>query len=100
MKKISLLSLLFLSIFIFSQQIESFKTILNDKISIRAIQIYNGKVWYSGTDSKFGYVDLKNPENQKQIVLSDQKLQFRTLAQDKKYFYAINIESPAYFFSD
>lgn len=61
------------------------------------MQLYGNKVWYSGTDSKFGYVDLNNPENQKQIVLSDQKLQFRTLAQDKKYFYAINIESPAYF---
>lgn len=98
MKKTIPLLLLFLGILTFSQQIESFKTILNDKISIRALQIYDNKVWYSGTDSKFGFVDLKNPENQKQIKLSAQKLQFRTLAQDKKHFYAINIESPAYFF--
>ncbi|PIF45214.1 hypothetical protein CLU96_2215 [Chryseobacterium sp. 52] len=83
---------------VFSQQVESFTTVLNDKISIRALQLYGHKVWYSGTDSKFGYVDLKDNQNQKQISLSDQKLQFRTLAQDKNSFYAINIESPAYFF--
>lgn len=98
MKKTIPLLLLLSGILTFSQQIESFKTILNDKISIRAVQIYDNKVWYSGTDSKFGFVDLKDPEKQKQIILSDQKLQFRTLAQDKKYFYVINIESPAYFF--
>ncbi|MET3538347.1 WD40/YVTN/BNR-like repeat-containing protein [Chryseobacterium limigenitum] len=89
---------LFLGILTFSQQVESLTTILNDKISIRALEIYDGKVWYSGTDSKFGCVDLKNFNNQKQIKLSEKKLQFRTLAQDKTSFYAINIESPAYFF--
>ncbi|SEW29149.1 hypothetical protein SAMN05421841_2047 [Chryseobacterium wanjuense] len=98
MKKILPFLFSFLGIFSFSQQIESFETILNDKISIRALEIYDNKVWYSGTDSKFGFVDLKNPKNQKQIRLSEKKLQFRTLAQDKSSFYAINIESPAEFF--
>ncbi|MBB6369558.1 WD40/YVTN/BNR-like repeat-containing protein [Chryseobacterium shigense] len=98
MKKTFSILFLCLGIFVFSQQIESFTTILNDKISIRALEIYNNKVWYSGTDSKFGFVDLKNQENQKQIILSDKKMQFRTLAQDNNAFYAINIESPAHFF--
>ncbi|MGS0749269.1 WD40/YVTN/BNR-like repeat-containing protein [Halpernia sp. GG3] len=71
---------------------------MQDKISIRALQIYDGKVWYSGTDSKFGFVDLKDLKKQKQIKLSDNNLQFRTLAQDKNNFYAINVESPACFF--
>ncbi|MCT2560587.1 WD40/YVTN/BNR-like repeat-containing protein [Chryseobacterium herbae] len=98
MKKLILILCSFLGIFTFSQHIESFETILNDKISIRALEVDGGKVWYSGTDSKFGFVDLKNVKNQKQIRLSEKKLQFRTLAQDKNSFYAINIESPAYFF--
>ncbi|MFY7815412.1 MAG: glycosyl hydrolase, partial [Chryseobacterium taeanense] len=98
MKKASIFLLLLFGISAFSQKIESFTTILNDKISIRALEIYDDKVWYSGTDSKFGFVDIKNPENQKQIKLSDEKLQFRTLAQDKDFFYAANIESPARFF--
>jgi hypothetical protein len=98
MKKASIFLLLLFGISAFSQKIESFTTILNDKISIRALEIYDDKVWYSGTDSKFGFVDIKNPENQKQIKLSDEKLQFRTLAQDEDYFYSANIESPARFF--
>ncbi|MGX5682928.1 WD40/YVTN/BNR-like repeat-containing protein [Chryseobacterium cucumeris] len=98
MKK--LFSILFLSVGLtaFSQQVESLETILNDKISIRALELYDNKVWYSGTDSKFGFVDLKDYKNQKQVKLSEEKLQFRTLAQDKTSFYAINIESPARFF--
>ncbi|RKS97883.1 hypothetical protein BCF58_2017 [Chryseobacterium defluvii] len=98
MKKIFSLLFSVLGILIFSQEIESFTTIFNDKISIRALEIYDHKVWYSGTNAKFGFVDLKNPQNQKQIQLSEKKLQFRTLGQDKTSFYAINIESPAYFF--
>jgi len=98
MKKIFSIVLLCWGIYSFSQQIESFKTIFEDKISIRALELYDHKVWYSGTDSKFGYVDLRDHKNQKQIKLSDKNLQFRTLAQDKNSFYAINIVSPAYFF--
>ncbi|HEX7870183.1 MAG TPA: glycosyl hydrolase [Chryseobacterium sp.] len=97
MKKVFPVLCLFFGTFLFSQNV-SFETILNDKISIRAIELYDNKVWYSGTDSKFGFVDLKNSKNQKQIKLSEKKLQFRTLAQDKNSFYTINIESPAYFF--
>ncbi len=96
MKKISIFFLL-ISVFSYSQ---SFKidTLLTDKISIRALQIWDGKVWYAGTDSKFGYVSLKDSADKKQLILSENNLQFRTLAQNTKNFYAINIESPAYFF--
>lgn len=97
MKNILFLFFSVSGILAFSQQV-TFHTVFNDKISIRAIEMYDNKVWYSGTDSKFGFVDLKNPRNQKQITISDKKLQFRTLAQDKNSFYTINIESPAYFF--
>ncbi|KMQ63083.1 glycosyl hydrolase [Chryseobacterium angstadtii] len=83
---------------VFSQQIVSFTPVLNDKISIRAIEINDNKVWYSGTGSKFGYVDLKDSKNQKQIVLSDKKLEFRTLGQNKDSFYTINVGSPGYFY--
>lgn len=98
MKKIFTLLFSVVGLLMFSQKIESFETILNDKISIRAIELHDNKVWYSGTESKFGFVDLKNNKTQKQIKLSEKKLQFRTLAQNKDAFYAINIESPAIFF--
>ena len=97
MKKASLLFLCFVAQFVLAQKPE-FSVLLQDKISIRALQIHDGKVWYSGTDSKFGYVSLKDTADKKQLKLSEKKLQFRTLAQDQHAFYAINIESPAYFF--
>ncbi|PWN66249.1 WD40/YVTN/BNR-like repeat-containing protein [Chryseobacterium oncorhynchi] len=98
MKKILSIILLSVGMTAFAQQVENIETILNDKISIRALELDDNKVWYSGTDSKFGFVDLKDYKNQKQIQLSEEKLQFRTLAQDKNSFYAINIESPGRFF--
>ena len=97
MKKLISSTLLFFAAFLWAQNV-SFETLFSDKISIRALEIYDNKVWYSGTDSKFGYVDLKDSKNQKQIRLSEGKLQFRTLAQDETSFYTVNIESPASFF--
>lgn len=97
MKKLFSIALLLVGMLAFSQQVDNIETILNDKISIRALELYDNKVWYSGSDSKFGFVDLKDAKNQKQIRLSDEKLEFRTLAQDKNSFYAINIVSPARF---
>ncbi|OCA77947.1 glycosyl hydrolase [Chryseobacterium contaminans] len=98
MKKFLSIAFLSVGIAAFSQQVENIEVILNDKISIRALELYDNKVWYSGSESKFGFVDLKDSKNQKQIKLSDDKLEFRTLAQDKNSFYAINIVSPARFF--
>ncbi|MBN9336442.1 MAG: glycosyl hydrolase [Chryseobacterium sp.] len=97
MKKLVLFSLTIISSFLLSQKF-TIDTLLTDKISIRAIQIWDGKVWYAGTDSKFGYVSLKDKSDKKQIRLSNEKLEFRTLAQNKSHFYTINILSPAYIF--
>ena len=80
-----------------SQKI-SVDTLLADRISIRAVEISEGKVFYAGTHSTFGYVDVANPTDRKQIQLSEKELQFRTLAQNGRYFFTVNIESPAYFF--
>lgn len=98
MKKSALIILCLFSQFIFSQTLET-EVLLKDKISIRALQLYDGKVWYTGTDSKFGYVSLKDSADKKQIKLSSENLQFRTLAQTKSSFYAINIASPAKWFT-
>lgn len=96
MKKLCFLSLL-TATFFYSQKFK-IDTLLTDKISIRAIQIWNGKVWYAGTDSKFGFVNMEDKSDKKQILLSDKKLQFRTLAQNNKDFYTASIESPAQVF--
>lgn len=92
-----LLFILFLKLS-FAQKVE-FQTLRQDKISIRALQLWDGKVWYSGTDSKFGYVSLKDSTDKMQMELSDKKLEFRTLAQTNSAFYLINIGSPAYWYA-
>lgn len=97
MKKITFLLVCFFTAFWSAQNLK-IQTLLKDKISIRALQIDDGKVWYSGSDSKFGYVNLKDSADQKQIKLSNKNLQFRTLGQNSKSFFTANIESPAYFF--
>lgn len=94
---ISLLIFLSTTSSLFAQKLKM-ETLLQDKISIRAIEIWNNRVYYSGTESKFGYVSLKDSADRKQIRLSGDKLQFRTLAQDRNTFYTISIESPAQFF--
>ncbi len=95
--KYFLLLFTFCGIFGGAQQ-AAFETLFTDQISIRAVEIHEEKVWYSGTDSKFGYVSLKDSAVKKQILLSDKKLQFRTLAQNATDFFTVNIESPANFF--
>ncbi|QDP86203.1 glycosyl hydrolase [Chryseobacterium sp. SNU WT5] len=97
MNKILLVLFSAMSLGVFAQNV-SFSTLLKDDISIRALQINDGKVWYTGTDSKFGYVNINDSTEKKQLILSDKKFQFRTLAQTRTAFYTVNIESPAYFF--
>ena len=81
----------------FGQQV-SFETLLEDKISIRAIELWEGKVWYAGSQSKFGYVEINNPENQKQVFLDDENKEYRTIAMyPKQVFTTVNIGSPAQF---
>ena len=84
--------------FLSNAQKITLETLLEDKISIRALEIEGSKVWYVGTDSKFGFVDYINPKDFKQIKLSEKSLQFRTLSQNKNSLFTINIESPAHIF--
>ena len=68
MRKIAVL--LILCFQVFNAQKLDFNLLLKDKISIRAIQIVDGKVYYVGTDSKLGYVHLKDTIRKKQVRLS------------------------------
>ncbi len=98
LKKIYSALILFIVCTMLGAQKVELHTLFSDDISIRAIQVWDQKIWYAGTDSKFGYVNFRDSMDQKQIKLFYKNLQFRTLAQNKKDFFAINIESPAYFF--
>lgn len=74
-------------------------TLLTDKISIRAIAIADGKVYYAGNKSRIGYVNLSTLEK-KEIVRGNEKsdLEFRSLALVKDAVLVANISNPAYFY--
>ncbi|QIG90786.1 glycosyl hydrolase [Chryseobacterium sp. POL2] len=94
---------LFISLAIFgfskSQNIK-IDTLLTDKISIRAIQLHDGKVWYAGSQSKFGYVNFRNPKDKSQIKLNAKNQEFRVIARfQENFFETVNVGSPAQFYS-
>lgn len=70
-------------------------TILNDKISIRALLIDKNKVWYAGDRSRVGYYDFKALEHfQKTIAKTDEKLEFRSIAQTSNSVFIATIGNP------
>lgn len=72
--------------------------LLEDDISIRAIEVVGNSVYYAGSQSKMGRVDISNPKRTRQVRLSSENLEFRTIGYHKKHFYTISIGSPARFY--
>ena len=71
-------------------------TILNKKISIRAIQIDKDKLWYAGDKSRFGYYDFKTDrKGEVQIQNDSLKYEFRSIAQNSKSVFIASIGNPA-----
>lgn len=88
-----------ISSFLLSQKF-TIDTLLTDKISIRAIQLWDGKVWYAGSMSKFGYVKINNPKIKSQIQLNNLNQEFRIIARFKEnYFETANVGSPSQFYT-
>lgn len=74
-------------------------TILNEKISIRAIVIDKDKIWYAGDENRFGYYNLNTRQKEEKQIQSDSlKLEFRSMAQNKEAIFMANIGNPAYIF--
>ena len=74
-------------------------TVLNDKISIRALLIDKNKIWYAADKSRVGYYDFKTLVHlQKTIADTDEKLEFRSIAQNSKSVFIANIGNPSHIF--
>ncbi|WP_026705957.1 WD40/YVTN/BNR-like repeat-containing protein [Flavobacterium soli] len=72
------------------------KNIFTDSISIRAISIDSGKIWYAGNNGKYGYFDLDNEKNFNGHVAKDTlKLEFRSIAQTSSHIFILNVGNPA-----
>jgi len=70
--------------------------IFTDIISIRAISIDSGKIWYAGTNGKYGYFDLKSEKDFSGHLSKDTlKLEFRSIAKTSSHVFILNVGSPA-----
>lgn len=73
-------------------------TLLQDDISIRAITIDNDKVWYAGSNGKWGSVSLNGEDKLQKVIIQEKDSilpEFRAIAQTKNDVFIINVASPA-----
>lgn len=71
-------------------------TLFQDKISIRAIVLDNGKVWYAADQGRFGFYDLKSNKKFEKVIKKDTlNIEFRSIAKTSKFIYALNVANPA-----
>lgn len=72
-------------------------TLLQDKISIRAIAVDGSKAWYSGSSGKYGWVSFGEIREKFNGVASEGKdlPEFRAIAQTDADIFILNAGSPA-----
>lgn len=71
-------------------------TLLQDKISIRALSIDGDKAWYAGSGGKYGYVSLNGNKDLNGVISGDTILpEFRAIAQNESDIFVLNAGSPA-----
>ena len=71
-------------------------TILNDKISIRAITVSNNKVWYAADKNRVGFLSLTDANKmQRQLNKDSIKMEFRSIAQTTNSIFILNVGNPA-----
>jgi hypothetical protein len=71
------------------------KDIKLDSLSIRAIYPSNGGVWFGGTNSKAGFIDIDNEKETRIVKLQKEKTDFRSIAFGKGKILVMNAGSPA-----
>lgn len=72
-------------------------TLLMDKISVRAIVVTDGKVYFAGDKSRVGYVLFPKDDSRinAEIVSDTLVYEYRSLATNGKNFFALSIGNPA-----
>ncbi len=74
----------------------SIDTLLNDKISCRALSIDSNKVWYAANNGNYGSIALDSSANfSGNIAKENLKLEFRSIAQTSNYVYILCVANPA-----
>ena len=70
-------------------------TLLQDKISIRALVLDQDKVWYAADQSRFGCIDMKTNQKKEIKLPSEKNAEYRSMAQTEKYVFILKVGNPA-----
>lgn len=70
-------------------------TLLQDKISIRALALDNDKVWYAADKSRFGCIDLTSNQKKEFQIPFEKSIEFRSIAQTSNYVFILSVANPA-----
>ena len=70
-------------------------TLLQDKISIRALLIDKEKIWYAADQSRFGCIDLKSNQKKEIQIPADKNREYRSIAQTKEHIFILSVANPA-----
>ncbi|WP_248574836.1 oxidoreductase [Flavobacterium sp. H122] len=71
-------------------------TLLNEKMSSRALAIDKDKVWYGASNGKYGYISLNGAADFSAIIEKENlKLEFRSLAQTPESVFILSVANPA-----
>ncbi|MFM9987252.1 WD40/YVTN/BNR-like repeat-containing protein [Flavobacterium sp.] len=74
----------------------SIDTLLNEKISCRAILVDNNKLWYAANNGNYGFISLNSSEKfQANINKENYKIEFRSIAQTSKDIFILSVGNPA-----
>ncbi|MEK8179525.1 oxidoreductase [Flavobacterium buctense] len=102
MRKLFFIRYVFFLFFVANVNAQTFQsvtidTILKDKISIRAISVAEGKIYFSGDKSRVGYVLYPKDESliNAEIVRDTLVYEYRSLATNGKDIFALSIGNPA-----
>ncbi|MFT5753946.1 MAG: photosystem II stability/assembly factor-like uncharacterized protein [Flavobacterium sp.] len=72
------------------------QTILNEKISVRAILSDENYLWYAGNDGNYGKVNLQTNKVSKFMIQSNSTVnEIRSIAQTNEYIFLLAVANPA-----
>jgi photosystem II stability/assembly factor-like uncharacterized protein len=72
------------------------QTILNEKISVRAILLDENYLWYAGNDGNYGKVNLQTNKVSKFMIQSNSTVnEIRSIAQTNEYIFLLAVANPA-----
>lgn len=70
-------------------------TLLQDTISIRAILVDNGKIWYAADKGRYGYYDTTTKEKFQETISRDSiNPEFRSIAKNNGSIFIISVGTP------